>query len=80
MLCVPVQLVDMRQSFACQADAYFGTKFHGLALLSPDNGPKIRLTDTDDAIFTAAAVSFVHFMLLVIQMRQYPVAAQQPMG
>jgi len=68
MLRIPVQLVDMRQSFVCQTHAYFGAKFHGLAGLSPDNGPKIRLTDTDDAIITTPGVGFVHCIVLPVQM------------
>src|SRR5690606_7243700 len=80
MLGMPVELINMGQSIACQAHAYFGPEFDFLALFAPDDWPDIRLADADDAIFTALATGFVHFMLLVVQMRQYPVTSQQPVG
>jgi len=36
-----------------------------LALLSPDNGTTIRLTDTDNAIITASGVWFCTFHIFV---------------
>ena len=77
---IPMQFVDMRQLIAGQADADFCTKFHRFAKLSSDNGPQMGLADADNAIVAAFSVGFVHFVLLIIEVGQYPVTTYQPVG